>query len=131
MELTMTTFDKREQGFEAKFAHDEELIFKATARSNKLLGLWPPASSGSARCRQELFHGAGDGPSGEPDDGRGPGQGVRRSRRQGGGARAGRREVPGMPASGHSTTRSQRVSAAQLGAHSSMWTISMGSPPRL
>ncbi|OAF12182.1 DUF1476 domain-containing protein [Bradyrhizobium neotropicale] len=36
----MTTFDKREQGFEAKFAHDEELMFKATARSNKLLGLW-------------------------------------------------------------------------------------------
>jgi hypothetical protein len=40
MELTMTTFDKREQGFEAKFAHDEELMFKATARTNKLLGLW-------------------------------------------------------------------------------------------
>lgn len=39
----MTTFDKREQGFEAKFAHDEELMFKATARSNKLLGLWAAA----------------------------------------------------------------------------------------
>jgi len=36
----MTTFDKREQGFEAKFVHDEELMFRATARSNKLLGLW-------------------------------------------------------------------------------------------
>ncbi|MBR0705493.1 MULTISPECIES: DUF1476 domain-containing protein [Bradyrhizobium] len=36
----MTTFDKREQGFEAKFAHDEELMFKVTARSNKLLGIW-------------------------------------------------------------------------------------------
>jgi len=36
----MTTFDKREQGFEAKFVHDEELMFKAAARSNKLLGLW-------------------------------------------------------------------------------------------
>jgi hypothetical protein len=36
----MTTFDKREQGFENKFAHDEELRFKATARRNKLLGLW-------------------------------------------------------------------------------------------
>ncbi|MFT4121536.1 DUF1476 domain-containing protein [Bradyrhizobium sp.] len=36
----MTTFDKREQGFEAKFAHDEDLIFRTTARSNKLLGLW-------------------------------------------------------------------------------------------
>ncbi len=36
----MTTFDKREQGFENKFAHDEELRFKATARRNKLVGLW-------------------------------------------------------------------------------------------
>jgi hypothetical protein len=36
----MTTFDKREEGFERKFAHDEELRFKANARRNKLLGLW-------------------------------------------------------------------------------------------
>lgn len=36
----MTTFDKREEGFEKKFAHDEELRFKANARRNKLLGLW-------------------------------------------------------------------------------------------
>ena len=36
----MTTFDKREEGFEKKFAHDEELKFKAYARRNKLLGLW-------------------------------------------------------------------------------------------
>ena len=36
----MTTFDKREEGFEKKFAHDEELRFKALARRNKLLGLW-------------------------------------------------------------------------------------------
>jgi hypothetical protein len=36
----MTTFDKREDGFEKKFAHDEELRFKASARRNKLLGLW-------------------------------------------------------------------------------------------
>ncbi|WP_269581297.1 DUF1476 domain-containing protein [Roseibium sp. Sym1] len=36
----MSTFDKREKGFENKFAHDEELRFKATARRNKLLGLW-------------------------------------------------------------------------------------------
>ena len=36
----MTTFDKREEGFEKKFAHDEELRFKATARRNKMLGLW-------------------------------------------------------------------------------------------
>jgi hypothetical protein len=36
----MGTFDKREEGFENKFAHDEELKFKAEARRNKLLGLW-------------------------------------------------------------------------------------------
>jgi len=35
-----TSFDKREEGFEKKFAHDEELRFKATARRNKMLGLW-------------------------------------------------------------------------------------------
>jgi hypothetical protein len=39
-EADMSTFDKREEGFEKKFAHDEELRFKATARRNKLLGLW-------------------------------------------------------------------------------------------
>ena len=36
----MATFDKREEGFERKFAHDAELKFKAAARRNKLLGLW-------------------------------------------------------------------------------------------
>ena len=36
----MTTFDKREEGFEKKFALDEEQRFKAEARRNKLLGLW-------------------------------------------------------------------------------------------
>ena len=36
----MTTFDKREEGFEKKFAHDEELKFKAEARRDRLLGLW-------------------------------------------------------------------------------------------
>ncbi|SFE03450.1 DUF1476 domain-containing protein [Roseivivax sediminis] len=36
----MTTFDDRENAFEAKFAHDEEMKFRAEARRNKLLGLW-------------------------------------------------------------------------------------------
>jgi len=36
----MTTFDKREEAFEEKFAHEEENKFKATARRNKMLGLW-------------------------------------------------------------------------------------------
>ena len=42
----MTTFDKREQGFEAKFAQDEELMFRAMARSNKLLGNWAASRLG-------------------------------------------------------------------------------------
>jgi hypothetical protein len=36
----MTIFDKREEGFEKKFALDEEQKFKAEARRNRLLGLW-------------------------------------------------------------------------------------------
>ncbi|BBU56553.1 MULTISPECIES: DUF1476 domain-containing protein [Mameliella] len=36
----MTTFDDRENAFENKYAHDEEMKFKAEARANKLLGLW-------------------------------------------------------------------------------------------
>ena len=44
----MTTFDKREEGFEKKFAHDEDLRFKANARRNKLLGLWAAEKLGLA-----------------------------------------------------------------------------------
>lgn len=36
----MTTFDDRETAFEAKFAHDADMKFRAEARRNKLLGLW-------------------------------------------------------------------------------------------
>jgi hypothetical protein len=36
----MTTFDKREEGFEKKFALDEEQKFKALARRNRMLGMW-------------------------------------------------------------------------------------------
>ena len=42
----MTSFEDREKGFERKFAHDEELKFKATARRNKLLGLWAAEQMG-------------------------------------------------------------------------------------
>src|SRR4051794_26396480 len=38
--LEMTTFDKREEAFEKRFALDAEQKFKAEARRNKLLGLW-------------------------------------------------------------------------------------------
>lgn len=36
----MSTFDDREHAFENKYAHDAEMLFKAEARRNKLLGLW-------------------------------------------------------------------------------------------
>jgi len=36
----MSTFDDREKAFEAKFAHDEALTFKAHARRNRALGIW-------------------------------------------------------------------------------------------
>lgn len=42
----MTTFDDREKGFETKYALDQEQEFKATARRNKLLGLWAAEKMG-------------------------------------------------------------------------------------
>jgi hypothetical protein len=42
----MTTFDKREEGFEKKFALDEEQKFKAEARRNSMLGLWVASQLG-------------------------------------------------------------------------------------
>lgn len=65
----MTTFDDRENAFENKFAHDEELKFKAEARRNKLLGLWAAGLMGrsgeaAAAYAQEViaadFEEAGD-----------------------------------------------------------------------
>ena len=51
----MTTFDKREEGFEKQFAHDEELKFKATARRNKLLGLWAAEKLGLAGAEADAY----------------------------------------------------------------------------
>ena len=42
----MTTFDKREEGFEKKFALDEEQKFKAESRRNRLLGMWAADKQG-------------------------------------------------------------------------------------
>ena len=36
-------FKDREKGFESKYQHDQEMLFKITARRNKLLGLWVAA----------------------------------------------------------------------------------------
>jgi len=51
----MSTFDKREEGFESKFAHDEELRFKARARRNKLVGLWAAEKLGMAGAAAEAY----------------------------------------------------------------------------
>ena len=51
----MTTFDEREEGFEKKFAHDEALRFKATARRNRLLGLWAAEKLGLTGADAEAY----------------------------------------------------------------------------
>ena len=51
----MTTFDKREEGFEKQFAHDEELRFKAMARRNKMLGLWAAGVLGKSGADAEAY----------------------------------------------------------------------------
>jgi hypothetical protein len=54
-EARMTTFDKREEGFEKQFAHDEELKFKALARRNKLLGLWAAEKLGKTGADADAY----------------------------------------------------------------------------
>jgi hypothetical protein len=51
----MTNFQDREKGFERKFAHDEELKFRATARRNKLLGLWAAEKMGLAGDEAQAY----------------------------------------------------------------------------
>jgi hypothetical protein len=51
----MTTFDDRRDTFEKKFAHDEELRFKATARRNKLFGLWAAGQLGKTGADAEAY----------------------------------------------------------------------------
>ncbi|WP_203292027.1 DUF1476 domain-containing protein [Maricaulis parjimensis] len=42
----MSGLDDREKGYENKYAHDQEIEFKANARRNKLLGLWAAEKMG-------------------------------------------------------------------------------------
>jgi hypothetical protein len=42
----MTTFDERETAYEAKFAHDQDLRFKAKSRRDKRFGAWVAAQLG-------------------------------------------------------------------------------------
>jgi hypothetical protein len=51
----MTTFDKREEAFEKKFAVDEELKFKAVTRRNKLLGLWVAEKLGKSGADADAY----------------------------------------------------------------------------
>ena len=51
----MTTFDKREEGFEKRFAHDEELKFKATARRNRMMGAWAAEKLGLTGPEAEAY----------------------------------------------------------------------------
>ncbi len=51
----MTTFDKREQAFEAQLAHDEELRFKAITRRDKWIGLWAAEKLGKKGAEAESY----------------------------------------------------------------------------
>ena len=51
----MTTFDEREHGYEAKFAHDEELGFKAKARRDRRFGAWVAAQLGLSGAPAEDY----------------------------------------------------------------------------
>jgi hypothetical protein len=51
----MTSMKDREEGFERKFAFDEELRFRATARRNKLLGLWAAEKLGKSGADADAY----------------------------------------------------------------------------
>ncbi len=51
----MTTFDNRKDAAEKKYAHDEEVMFKATARRNKLLGQWAAEKLGKSGADAEAY----------------------------------------------------------------------------
>jgi hypothetical protein len=51
----MSTLEDREKGFERKFAFDEELRFRATARRNRLFGLWAAEKLGKSEADAEAY----------------------------------------------------------------------------
>jgi hypothetical protein len=51
----MTTFDDRERGFEARYAHDAEKEFRVTARRNRLVGLWAAEKLGLTEAESEAY----------------------------------------------------------------------------
>ena len=54
-DISMTTFDDRENAFENRYAHDEEMQFKAQARCNKMLGLWAAELMGKTGEAAEAY----------------------------------------------------------------------------
>jgi len=51
----MTQFDDRQRAFESKFAHDEEMKFRITARRNRLLGEWAARQMGLSDAETEAY----------------------------------------------------------------------------
>jgi len=51
----MTQFDDRQRAFESKFAHDEEMKFRITARRNRLLGEWAARRMGLSEAETEAY----------------------------------------------------------------------------
>ncbi len=51
----MSQFDDRERAFESKFAHDEEMKFRITARRNRLLGEWAARQMGLSEVETESY----------------------------------------------------------------------------
>lgn len=51
----MTTFDDRENAFENKFAHDEQLRFRVIARRNRLLGQWAARLMGLSDAEADAY----------------------------------------------------------------------------
>jgi len=51
----MTTFDDRERAFETKYAHDEDLRFRVTARRNRLLGAWAARLMGLSEAEADAY----------------------------------------------------------------------------
>jgi hypothetical protein len=53
--MHVSTFDQREDSFEKRFVHDEELQFRAEARRNKMLGLWAAEKLGKTGAEAQAY----------------------------------------------------------------------------
>jgi hypothetical protein len=55
LRMDMSTFDQREESFEKRYVHDEELRFRAEARRNKLFGLWAAEKLGKTGADAQAY----------------------------------------------------------------------------